>query len=114
MALQIKGTTVELTTTATAVTLPGVGANDAVVIQSASVANRDSVTRLVTFHIGRNGASAGATNVVEQDRPIPINVGTDVILAGKLLGPGDILYAKADANSVCNLDLGYSLIPQTS
>lgn len=69
-------------------------------ISEAVFTNVDSVPRLLTVYLVRSGGSASAANTLILGRSIPVG-GTDLApeLVGQLLGPGDFIQAKADANT---------------
>lgn len=96
--------------TTAAATLATSPANTKTQVTSAVFTNVDSVARLLTVYVVRAGGTAGAANTIIPGRSIAVN-GTDLApeLASLILGPGDFIQAKADANSVitCSEISGY-------
>lgn len=75
--------------------------NTKTVVTQATFTNVDSVARLLTVWIVRSGGSSSDTNILIDVRSLAANesyVATE--LAGQILGAGDFIQAKADANSV--------------
>lgn len=91
----------------------GLGANEGLLISSATVCNTDADTRLVTAHLASDGAAASNGNKVENLRTLPPDQSTNTALSGKTVKPGGKLYAGSDAASVCVLSLTGTIVPQT-
>ncbi len=86
--------------TASAATLYTSPTNTRTVVTQAAFTNVDSVARLLTVWIVRSGGASSDTNILIDVRSLAANE-TYVApeLAGQILGPGDFLQAKCDANS---------------
>ena len=92
----------------------GLGANEGLLISSATVVNTDSVTRLATVHLASDGAAAATGNKIENDRTLPVDQSTNTALSGKTVKPGGKVYAGADAAAVCILSLTGTIVPQSA
>jgi hypothetical protein len=90
----------------------GLGASEALLVQSATVVNKDTVTRLLTMNLNSTGGSAADANLIEYQRTLPIKTSTNTALSGKTVAPGGALYAGSDAASVCTLQISGTVIPQ--
>lgn len=86
--------------TSSAATLVTGAVNAKTVITEAPFVNVDSVPRALTVYLVRSGGTAGAANTaiaglqlgVGQSYPSPE-------IVGQILGPGDLIQAKADAGT---------------
>lgn len=86
--------------TTAAATLYTGPANTQTVVSSAVFTNVDSVARILTAYVVRSGGTAGAANTLIKSQSIAAGVAyVSPELAGVILGPGDLIQAKADANT---------------
>lgn len=92
----------------------GLGANEGLLISSATVCNTDSVTRLLTAHLSGAGNGAVAGNAVEWERVLPPSQSTNTALSGKTVPPGGLIHAGSDAGSVCTLSITGTIVPQAA
>jgi uncharacterized protein YfiM (DUF2279 family) len=90
----------------------GLGANEGLLVSSATVCNTDSVTRLLTLHLASTGAAAATGNKIENVRTLPTAQATNTALSGKTLVPGAKVYAGSDAVSVAIMSITGTIVPQ--
>lgn len=86
--------------TTVAATLYTSPTNTKTIVTEATFTNVDTVARLLTVYIVRSGGSAGAANTLIAARSLAKGEAyVSPELAGQVLGPGDFIQAKADANT---------------
>ena len=75
-------------------------------IDKATATNHVAATHTVTVYLVPSGGSAGGTNVAVQAKPVAA-AATDLLpeVVGKFLGPGDMIYAFADAAASVNIGI---------
>ena len=103
------GPTAVLTTTATSYV--AAGTNEAVILSRVNLYNSDTVSRTVTIHRVPTAGSATTSNIIYFGAISPGET-LSPNLPGLILDNGDALYAKADAASVVNIDLNYTVASQ--
>lgn len=101
-------------TTTTLLALTGLGANEALAVESATIVNSDATTRLLTMHLASGGAAAGTGNLIEYQKTCPIKTATNTALSGKKVMPGAKLYAGVDSGTACTLQISGTVIPQAA
>lgn len=92
----------------------GLGANEGLLISSATIVNTDTTVRTATIHLASDGAVAATGNKVENDRTLPVDQATNTSLSGKTVKPGGKVYAGADAAAVCVLSITGTIVPQSA
>lgn len=90
------------------------GANEALLISSATVVNYDVTGRNFTCYIVDPGGSAGNGNRVESKKALSINQATTLALSGKSLTPGMTLWANIDSGTACTLQISGTIITQAA
>lgn len=86
--------------TTSAATLYTSPANTKTIVTEATFTNVDTVARLLTVYIVRSGGTASAANTLISAKSIAAGEAyVSPELAGQILGPGDFIQAKADANT---------------
>lgn len=72
-------------------------------IDKLTVANTDSVQRMVSFYWAASGGGFGAANQIVIARPVQVGESWDVQpLMGQVLNPGDQLFGSASVGAVVN------------
>jgi hypothetical protein len=115
--MSFRAYSIEIVLTATAttqLTLSGLGANEALAVESATVVNSDASTRLLTMYLASGGAAASAANLIEYQKTCPIKTATNTSLSGKKVMPGAKLYAGVDSGTACTLQISGTIIPQAA
>jgi hypothetical protein len=82
-----------------AATLFTASVNAKTLITQWAFTNVDSVARLLTVYVVRSGGTASAANTLIDDVSIAAGETYTAVPTGVLLGAGDFIQAKADANT---------------